>query len=905
MNLLRRFSNALVAWVLPRPRFTLALAFLSAAASIWVAAARLQVQTAQLQLVSPNLPLIARSDMLDKFKYLGKSKFVLVIRAPDQERAIEFVKAMAAKIKADPEHFKGIFYRINPDEFKKWLLYYLGEDDLVHIRDTLSQNRPMVSKLAADPDLLNFFELVDHKMASEMVSELFTGFLEEHRDKTGRMDLEFLIKVLQGLDTYISYQQYVSPWSSFFKSGAWDLKKKGYFWQDKKKLLLASVVARKIPGKISNTESSLAQLRADIGKVRAAGFSDVQAGVTGQDALNNDEMSSAMSDMAKATWFSLLGVLLIMALFFRGLRHPLIIVTTLAVALCWTFGWTAIFIGHLNILSIVFAPMLCGLGVDYAIHWFARYEEEKDLSGPNRSEIISNVADKSGAGIILAGLGTGVSFFSFVLTGFRGLMELGMITGMGILFTILADFTVLPALSCRLASKKRSPAKSPRRLTNNGYLLRLSPAGVRTVLALALGLSVGAALTASRVGFDLNPLRLQAKNSQSVRWEMTLVKTSTHVISAALITDSAKKTLSESAKFKALPAVASVDNIFRLLPGNQEAKIPLLRSIARMVPRLKPSIVRQVSQDNRGEVKPAYKEALIDTLEKINFKMQPKQASKWGASMPQVQQMSSVRYLIDNILQSLKHSPSASERLSGYRDHFDKDLADQWSLIRQGASASPMSVRDIPPQLEKQFLHGNHYLIRIYPKGSIWNETGLTNFVKELRSVNPNVIGDPISLYVFATAFKKASLEASIYALVAIALLLAATFRSIRLMLISLIPLLAGTLWTVGIMGAAGFNFNLANTIFMPLVVGAGVEYGVIIIQRWRENRSGQGRLPFSTGKGIILAALTTTIGFGVLMIARNRGIFSLGFVAWEGSICVLAAALLILPAVLSFMRRP
>ena len=167
-------------------------------------------------------------------------------------------------------------------------------------------------------------------------------------------------------------------------------------------------------------------------------------------------------------------------------------------------------------------------------------------------------------------------------------------------------------------------------------------------------------------------------------------------------------------------------------------------------------------------------------------------------------------------------------------------------------------------------------------------------------------MGDPVNFYVFASAFKKASLEASIYALIAISLLLAFTFRSLQLMLISLIPLVAGTIWTVAIMGAAGFDFNLANSIFMPLVVGAGVEYGVIILQRWREGQAGYGRLPFSTGKGVILAAMTTTIGFGVLMISNHRGIFSLGFVAWTGSICVVLAALLILPAILSFMKdRP
>jgi len=100
-------------------------------------------------------------------------------------------------------------------------------------------------------------------------------------------------------------------------------------------------------------------------------------------------------------------------------------------------------------------------------------------------------------------------------------------------------------------------------------------------------------------------------------------------------------------------------------------------------------------------------------------------------------------------------------------------------------------------------------------------------------------------------------------------------------------------------MGLSGIDFDLANSMFMPLIVGAGVEYGVIILHRWREGRTCTGHLPLSTGKGVILAALTTTVGFGMLMVAHHQGIFSLGFVAFTGSICVLVAAIVLLPALL------
>lgn len=905
-----RVLKSLVARVLSVPQFILAAALLTAAASVWLAFAGIKFQSSELELISTKLPLIAKSDRLDKFGYYGKTTFALVVRAPARDRAIEFMNTLVKKIHADPKHFQDVFYRIDPDEFKKWLLYYLDTDKLVHIKNTLEQNLSMVDKLGDDPDLLNFFDLVNRDMASRMVGELFTGFLGEKGGANSKeekpMDLEFLIKVMDELSRYLSGgSKYVSPWLTFFKSGSWNLREEGYIWEGNKKFLMAAVVPAKVSGQVSSNEKSLAKLRAYIGELKESGFSDVEAGVTGQAALNSDEMSTALSDISRATWVSLLGVVLIMALFFRGLRHPIIIVLSLLVGLCWTFGWTAVFIGEINILSIVFAPMLCGLGVDYAIHWFARYEEERALSKGNRSAIIKSVAGKSGPAIFIAGLSTAASFLPFALTGFRALVELGLITGMGILFIILADFTVLPALSRYLASQ--GPLKGGPSRLNGKDLLRLSSSSARALLASALVLAVVGSIFASRVRFDLNPLRLQARSSESVYWEKLLVENSAHsIISAAAIADSAKEAVSESARFEALKTVSKVDNVFTLLPDNQEEKVPVLRSIGRMVPEPEPSIVSFAAGLEEGggrlEANEAYKVSLIDVLERINFKIEPEQAAKWGASRPDVAQMAKVRDSIVSTIHSLENLPSALERLSEYRTLFYKDTVDQWSMIEESSSAPPMNVGDIPPQLKNQFLQGSQYLIRIYPKEPIWSEGALNRFVKDLRSIDPDVVGAPISLYAFATAFKKASIQASLYALISISLLLILVLRSVRLMLITLIPLLVGTIWTVGVMGAAGFDFNLANSIFMPLVVGAGVEYGIIIIQRWGEGLGGHGRLPRSTGKGVILAALTTTVGFGALMIAQNEGIFSLGFVAGAGSICVLAAALLIMPAVLYFM---
>ena len=922
MNLLTRLLQKWVAWILPRPRLVLGVVLCLTAGSIAVAALRLDVQTDQLQLISSNHPLIALSDKLDPFQFSGKKVFTLIVQPPTPERGIAFLNALAERINNDQRHFQSILYRINPDLFRRWVLLYLTKDELVQVRDRIQTHSDFIASMSHDPDLLNFFNLTNQEMASKMVGELFTGFLDEDESagvepggeakKSEPMDLDFLIKVLQGMSTSVSGSPaYISPWSAFFKSGAWDLDKEGYFWQAGKKFLVASVIPAKIKEGVSKTQNSLTALRKHIAALRAEGFQDVQAGVTGQEAMNNDEMHTAMQDMTLATWLSLGFVLGLRILFLRSVRNSVIIFISITVALCWTLGWAAIFIGHLNILSIVFAPLLCGLGDDYGIHWYARFDEEARADGATRQNTIKKVMDRSGPGILLAGISTAFSFLPFVLTGFSGLVELGLITGVGILFAVLAVFTVVPALSHYFAVLGK-PRAAHAEHENTRYLFRLHSRGARAILAASLLLCIACGFTISRVRFDLNPLRLQSEDAESVVWEKILVENSKRsVLSASAFASSPLEVLVKSEEFRELNSVYEVENIFTHLPEFQDEKIPMLRAILAAVPeinRMGPkangtsyaSLAPTLDESARTD----YTRRLIDVLERVRFKLQDDQAGKWGASRPMIEQMSQARALSGDVIQRLKTSGESYAGLSEYNQKFRNDQIDKWALIMESSAAPVMSIQDLPKELSEQLMQGGQYLVRIYPRESVWDEGALTTFVTSLRSVDPDVVGDPVSLYTFSSAFKRACVLASLYALIAFSILLLLTLKRFSLTLIALLPLVAGTIWTVGIMGLLGIDFNLANSIFMPLVVGAGVEYGVIIILRWREAREAPGYLPASTGKGVILAALTTTAGVGTLMISHHRGIFSLGFVAWAGSLCVLASAIFIVPAVFAGMKR-
>lgn len=181
----------------------------------------------------------------------------------------------------------------------------------------------------------------------------------------------------------------------------------------------------------------------------------------------------------------------------------------------------------------------------------------------------------------------------------------------------------------------------------------------------------------------------------------------------------------------------------------------------------------------------------------------------------------------------------------------------------------------------------------------------LGQFVRDLRAVDPDVIGDPVLLYVFTLAFRNACLWAAGASLLGIALLVAFLLRSLWLTILALIPLMVGTALALSLMWLLEVPFNQANVLFLPLILGEAVEYGIIILVRWQKEKSARViTLPAGTAKGVLLAALTTAVGFGSLMISGHQGTFSLGLLSAVGSLSVLLAALSVLPALLRLLRE-
>ena len=225
------------------------------------------------------------------------------------------------------------------------------------------------------------------------------------------------------------------------------------------------------------------------------------------------------------------------------------------------------------------------------------------------------------------------------------------------------------------------------------------------------------------------------------------------------------------------------------------------------------------------------------------------------------------------------------------------------SLQNQDVSA-PLRVDDLPVTLRSQFVGATgKFLLQVFPKEDVWQRANQENFVTDLRTVDPNATGTPVQFYEYETLMRASYIQAAWYSLIAIAIMVLIHFRSPGAMILSLLPVGIGTLWLAGLMGWFGIPFNLANIMTLPLVIGIGVTNGVQILNRFAEERT-PGILARSTGKAVLVSGLTAIAGFGSLIIAKHRGIQSLGCVMAVGITTCMIAGLTFLPALLSLLSR-
>ncbi|MGH7275881.1 MAG: MMPL family transporter [Candidatus Rokuibacteriota bacterium] len=879
-----------------RPALTVALALVLAVVSIVYTLTTITFQTSTLALLPPGQPYAEKYREYER-EFGALDDLAIVVHAPSLPEATLYARRLVRRLREQRVPLTRLAYRIDPKQFEGRALLYLSKEKLVSIRDKVFDYQEFVEGFAGRPTLDQLVEGVSNQVATLFVTSFIDLGLN---DGKAALDVKFVEDLVAQIGTRLDRPApYRSPWGTLFMVEG-DRPGAGYFLSDDRRLLFILAEPESERGSFTGDQRAIEGVRAAIAGLRRE-FPGVDVGVTGKPALSNDEMTAAFRDSERATILAFALTLGLLLLAFLRVGKPMLMLLALALSLCWALGIATLVIGHLSLFSVMFISIVIGIGIDYGIYFLFRYEEELFL-GRNLREAIEITAGRSGPGMLLGAVTAAGTFYVLGLTEFRGVQELGFIAGTAIALSWVAMMTVFPAMLVLVDRRhaNRPAGMIPRALALERVhvpLVERFVAYPKTVLALALVLTVLSLWGLRHVQFDYNLLNLQAPGTESVVWEKRILATAGRSGFTALASaDSLEELRRKHAAFSPLGSVSEVDSALLLIPEDQAEKLKIIGDFAPIVAPLRV-----------GPATPVDLERLITALESLRrrFGIAANEAPDGDTKL----RLQNTTEEIDRLVVRLRQTDrEASEpALTVLQTQVYRDFVRNFQRLQANLAPRQIGLNDVPAELRRKFVSERGlFLLQIHPAIDIWDREGALRFVTELRSVDPEVTGTPVITFEAIRFMERSYQAGTVYAVLLVTLVTFLTLRRVRETLLALLPLGLGMLWTFGLMYFFDLKFTMGNVFALPLILGAAAEYGLNIVIRYMEDRDHGGPLiARSTVMAVLVNGLTTIVGFGSLMIADHRGIFGLGLLLTLGTATSLGAALVVLPVLLRPVARP
>ena len=954
-----------VATVSARPRFMLWLVLLVACASVGLTVTQLQLRTSRSDLMNPTSSFAATWKQYSE-TFGAESDLLVVVQtpSPNGKRIQTTIDELSERLAREPEHFENILARVDLSAMRQKALLFLSPQEAQRTASRVQQYDRVVQ--SQNWDLIRA-EAIANTLRKKVLQSQQDGVVS---DATWRSVEQFSTSIASYMRNAIETGKvektaFKSPLPELMQIAA-DQKltddSTAYMLNPENTVGVIQVKAVKNPKQSMGDPNAapiarLREIAAELQKEHGEESGDVTISVTGIPALEHDEMHSTSVDMRNAgiVAFFAVGAMLFAA--FRGIRHPMLALLTLVVAISWTFGAATLVVRHLNIISVCFPVFLIGLGIDFSVSFINRYltlrQELHELP-----DALRETAETTGSGILTSAITTALAFATAMLTGFPGLAELGLVSAMGVLLCAASTFIFLPALI----------ALSDAEYDVDALPQPFSPAVLRRVLVAWPLVSIGIAVAglsffgyqafrysdgrvSCLVNYNPNLLKLKDPNSESVTAEGVLDESGSesalYAVSVAAKWDDA---ISLREKFLKLSTVDRVSDIASKMPDRPDAKtLQMIQglqqrasSIQKSLPNIPPASHITIGKE-------------VDSL---------------YAAIRRSNNPSAVRATkaLDEFLNDLSDTKArpASAILTGYNDMIARWLMLEYSQIASASNFNPVTPKELPPELKSRFVWADRntneqrWVLRVYPKANVWNGKELSAFVDELRTVDPQVTGVPvqnlesagrmhhtyasIALYAIAvislvllfnylrpgqklmtilppvavaafigyTLFKRnGTIDSNLIVMICLGLVvfIAAVldYRNLRDTVLTLVPSVAGGVLLLGLMALLGLELNPLNLIALPLVFAIGIDNGIYLVSDCRKQIAA-GKEAYEpsvdTVSSMLVTSLTSIVGFGSLMIASHQGMFSIGVLLALGVASSLAVSLVLMPPLLVLVAR-
>jgi hopanoid biosynthesis associated RND transporter like protein HpnN len=624
-------------------------------------------------------------------------------------------------------------------------------------------------------------------------------------------------------------------------------------------------------------------VRATIAKLGLTPDEGVRVRLTGSVALSDEEFATVADGAALNGVVTILIVLLILRLALKQARIMLAVLVNLAVGLSFTAAIGLMMVGALNLISVAFAVLFIGLGVDFGIQFSVRYRAER-YADRDLDEALQTTARGVAGPLLLAACSIAAAFYSFLPTAYVGLSELGLIAGTGMIVAFLTTVTLLPALlSVLKPAGEPAPIGWAALAPLDRFLDRRRNwivGGTLTVVILGLPLL-------ANLRFDFNPIDLRSKNVESVSTLLDLMRdpdTSPNTID--ILESDLPHASALAEKLRGLPEVAKARTILSFVPDDQDEKLAAIDDASFFFENTL----------NPGEIDaPPTPAETVKAIDKTAGDLA-------GAAAGEVDSPAAAQARrLAGLLTALAKAPQAE------RDEAERVLVRPLTTtlrqVRDLLTAAPVTIDTLPPLLKSAWVSSDGEVrIEVAPSGDANDNAVLHRFVEAVRGVAPQASGTPVFVVEAAATIVRAFLEAAVWSLASIAIILFVALRRLRDVALTLVPLLVAIVVTLEVCVAIGLQLNFANIIALPLLLGVGVAFKIYYVMAWRAGET--NFLQSSLTRAVFFSACTTATAFGSLWFSHHPGTSSMGKLMALSLVTTLSAAVLFQPALLATQRK-
>lgn len=645
----------------------------------------------------------------------------------------------------------------------------------------------------------------------------------------------------------------------------------------------------------------------------------VSALATGNPAFVAEEMSILQRDVILTALVAGLGVLLLFLWVYRSIQSTIAVFLPLLAGIVGCLGFTSIVYGNLNLISSSMFAIIVGLGIDFGIHLFARFQEALDEVSDRKAAVLM-MMESAGPGVLTGGITTISAFLCLNVSEFHGMKQLGVLSAVGLFLILIANFTLLPCLLVELTGIGGKRKKETRGEGNGDglvdRLLGLPTRHAKAVLVGIFAISVFWALQINQFTFSFDVKEFLPQDTPARQAYDRLVSTNAFtpdfaVMVSPSLEDAREKTERLMEKPELIARVQSAATFLPLESASTAKTLSTLRdsytALKARWPDLQGLEMGGGKPSSAGEIRDEIG-AISDGLEMDLpfFLAQHKdRLKKAGVEVPDSAKMHRRWAEMEKRVEALPEK-KLEERIHNVETRLLATLAGLEGFM--DSTRLSMRPADLPEDLKRSFWREKEggqevFALQIFPTQDIMDSEFMDEFLAHTQGIDPDVTGLPVTFLAFGTLLTEGLFHAVIYAFFIIFFVLFSDYRSLRPVLLTLFPLALGTLWMAGAMHWFKVDFNFANMMGLPLILGIGVDSGVHLVHRYRQGIS-PSLLVKTTGKAVGLSSLTTMVGMGSMIVATHGGMHSLGIVLLIGVAACLVTSVVALPALLSLLER-